>query len=181
MTVFAPATGAGPARPIFGAAVAIVQYLVLAVVCVLPLAIAGAIAGLAPHLALTPIFIAAVGERDRIGPVGAFAAGLLIDVLSLAPLGTCAGSYVLFHAIAARESAALRDMPATGRWLVFMPLAAAVSAIHVAAMMLVGGTTPSRTDIAICVGVTTLAYPVVSALAGVLRRRTPGRFSPIRG
>lgn len=162
-------------RSIVGSWIGIGLTLLIALASVLPLGISADGAGLVPHLALAPLFLASISDRVRVGPVGAFAAGLLVDVLTLAPLGVCAAAYVAFQGLAAREGAVLRDLPASACWLFFMPMAGAVASVHIAAMMLVGGVEPTQFEIGLSLVVTILAYPAVSIIAAIFRSRVQGR------
>jgi rod shape-determining protein MreD len=151
--------------PVVGSPVAVLVTLTVALFSVLLLGLIGAEARFVAHLALAPLFMTAIAERDRIGPVGAFATGLVVDALSAAPLGVCAAAYLAFHAIASREATSLREVPLLLKWLFYLPLAAAVVGIHVAAGLLQNGGGLSRLELALSMLAACLAYPVLSLVA----------------
>lgn len=155
--------------PVVGSPMALVVTLAAALVSVLAPGLIGADARFVAHLALAPLFMTAIGERDRIGPVGAFATGLVVDGLTAAPLGVCAAAYLAFYGVAGREAASLRDVPLILRWLFYLPLAGAVVGIHIAAMVLQSGGGLSRPQLVASMIATGLAYPVLSCLCELRR------------
>ncbi|NND50447.1 MAG: hypothetical protein HKN60_09380 [Rhizobiales bacterium] len=151
-----------------------------ALASLIPIGASGTDAGLVAHLALAPIFAASITERIRIGPVGAFVAGFIVDVLTLTPLGVCAASYLAFQGVTMRESQSVREVPIVLRWLFFALLAGAVAVLHIAAMMLVAGGEPLRFELGISLVATCLTYPILSCVFRLTKPNNAGSHRRIQ-
>ena len=161
-------------KPLAGSPLVLAVCLLTALVSLIPIGFSGAEAGFVAHLALAPIFAGLIAEPARIGPLGAFATGLVVDVATLTPLGVCAAAYLAFHGIACRERDFLREVPGLIKWLFFALMAGLVAVVHIAAMAVVAGFEPFRLEVGLSLAVSCLSYPLLSGLAGLARRPQSG-------
>jgi len=122
--------------------------------------------GLVPHLAPAPMFFWVSRGQSGTGPLGAFLVGLLVDVMTASPLGLTAALYLAFHGLARRRAPILADLALAGRVVAFALLAGAVTGLHGLALYALAGIAPGRTETAVAVAATLLAYPLIELLAG---------------
>jgi rod shape-determining protein MreD len=167
--------------PLIGSPLALAATLMVALLSLTAAEFGSGETAFVSHLALAPLFMASIAERHRIGPLGAFATGLVVDVLTLAPLGVCTAGYLAFHVIVARESAVMRDVPLIVRWLFFIPLAGAVATVHIAAMVLVAAVEPLDLEVGISIAASALSYPALSCLTELFARRRVAAQKPLKG
>lgn len=170
-----------PSGPLVGSARALAVTLAAALASLLPVTLAGHETGVVSHLALAPIFAASIRERDRIGPVGAFIAGLAVDVMALAPLGVCAAAYLAVHALTVRAAPLLAHMTALARGLCFVPVALAVAGGHAGLTGIAGGGLPSRGEVAVAIAATVAVYPLMAVLSRLVFRAPAPRAGALGG
>jgi len=135
---------------------------------------------LVPHLVLLPVFFFTLRPVEGIGPVGAFAAGLGIDVLTHGPLGVTAASMLAVHFVLRRERNALMTLPVIFRLTGFAVAAGFMLAVSSVSMAVLGPAGwPGPVEIAMAfAGLLTLAMVVELADAGINLGESRSRFGP---
>lgn len=125
----APLVGTGPSLFVLACMVAVL---------LLPTGTTPARQLLLPNLAIVPLVLLTLRSREGIGPVGAFLAGLAIDVLTLGPLGLFAAGFLAVHAVLRYSREGLSVLPRYVRLGVLAAAAAAMLAMTWGSMLVSG-------------------------------------------
>lgn len=124
--------------PVFGSVFGVFAVAATAVLMLLPIAPGPMKSLFVPHLVLVPVFFLTLRPTEGIGPVGAFAAGLSVDILTFGPLGVTAASILTVHLLLRHERQALMALPAAFRMAGFALGAGFVLALSSLAMGVLG-------------------------------------------
>lgn len=155
--------------PVFGNATGLLSIAATALLLLLPLGEGPVISLLVPHLVLVPVYFFTLRPVEGVGPAGAFAGGLSVDILNSGPLGVTAASFLAVHWLLHRERATFLELPAVFRLCGFALAAGFVLALSFISLAILGpGRWPSPIEAAmVFAGLLAIAALVELAMAAV--------------
>jgi len=165
-----PLVGTGPSLLLLGAMVAVL---------LIPTGDSPARQLMLPNLAVAPLVLLTLKSREGIGPVGAFLAGLAVDVLTLGPLGLFAAAYLVVHALLRYGRDAIAVLPRSVRLPVLAAAVAGLLGLTWATVIAAGGDPPKPVNLALAfAGLMLLGLAIHLGLL-VYDRDSPGP-APVR-
>lgn len=140
------------AGPVVGTWPALILVMAALSVLLLPMGDSPARQLMLPHLAIVPVVYLTLRDPEGMGPVGAFVAGLAVDVLTFGPLGVFAAGYLLVHALFRYGREPLHILPRLFRSLAFAAAAAFVIALTWVVLVASGAPPPRQVNTALAWG-----------------------------
>lgn len=125
---------------------------------------------LVPAVALPQVVFWSIFRPGAMSPPAVFAVGLLLDLLSLAPLGTGVLTMLVAHGLAVAWRRFLARQPFVAVWLVFCGFALGVAALGYLLTALLSFTLPPPGPMLAQAALTACLYPPFALLLGQLHR-----------
>lgn len=172
------------APPVVGSATAVLSLTAAVLLILAPLPDGPLKSVLVPNIVLIPVFFLTLRPKEKVGPIGAFSAGLAVDILTFGALGVTAASLLLIHFVLRQEREALIVLPAGFRLGAYVLSAAFLLSVSFASLEWLGPGAPPTSDFVaafaalVAIGLTTgILLKLVDVRRGAagMKERLPGK------